>query len=167
MTIHDAYPDTEKPPVEIERKFLVGTPPENFEDHEHTRISQGYLVIGADGSEARIRDNGGKYTMTVKSKGDLSRGEWETTIDEGQFNTLWPATEGKRVEKTRYGIPYNGAMIELDIYEGPLSGLMSAEVEFPDETTAQSFKSPDWFAVEVTSDKTFKNQQLAVNGLPG
>lgn len=168
MTSHDIYPpqEMEKPPMEIERKFLVGTLPEGFEDYEHTRIRQGYLVIGEDGSEARLRDKGGKYTMTVKSKGELSRGEWETSISEEQFAAMWPATAGKRVEKTRYEIPYQESVIELDIYEGELEGLVSAEVEFPTEEAAGLFQAPEWFAVDVTSDKAFKNQQLALNGLP-
>lgn len=168
MTTYDSYPqpETEKSPVEIERKFLVGTPPENFEDYEHTQIRQGYLVIGEDGSEARVRDKNGAYTLTVKSKGELSRGEWESPITEEQFNIWWPATVGKRVEKTRYTIPYGENVIEFDIYEGDLAGLMTAEVEFTSEAAADSFKAPEWFAVDVTSDKTFKNQQLALNGLP-
>lgn len=168
MTIHDSYPqhETEQSPIEIERKFLVGTPPENFEDYEHTQIRQGYLVIGEDGSEARVRDKAGSYTLTVKSKGELSRGEWESPITEEQFSTWWPATAGKRVEKTRYAIPYEGCIIELDIYEGDLAGLMSAEVEFSSEEAARAFNAPEWFAVDVTSDKAFKNQQLALNGLP-
>lgn len=156
----------EKPPIETERKFLVVAIPENLSGFQHEAIRQGYLVIGADGSEARVRDRAGQYTMTVKSKGELSRGEWGIPISLEQFAVLWPATAGKRVEKTRYSIPHAHSIIELDVYEGDLAGLVSVEVEFPDEATAHTFQPPEWFGTEVTTNKAFKNQQLAQNGLP-
>lgn len=95
----------------------------------------------------------------------MSRGEWETDISEDQFTTLWPATNGKRVEKTRFTIPYGDSVIELDIYEGDLMGFVSAEVEFPDEASVNSFVIPEWFVVDVTEEKGFKNQNLALYGL--
>jgi len=153
-------------PMEIERKFLVRDVPDNLADYESKTIRQGYCAIGVDGSEVRLRDSNGKYTMTIKSKGGLSRGEWEVAIDQSQFNVLDSSTVGKTVEKTRYLIPYNGSMIELDIYKGKLKGLVSAEVEFDNEQSANDFVPPEWFSVDITSDSAFKNQQLAINGLP-
>lgn len=153
-------------PVEIERKFLVAQLPETLGDFDHKTIRQGYMVIGADGSEVRLRDKAGSYTLTVKSKGELSRGEWETPITEEQFTDLWGTTAGKRVEKTRYEIPYGEHTIELDIYEGDLAGLVSAEVEFSNEAAAAAFEAPSWFGDDVTADSSFKNQNLALNGLP-
>lgn len=155
-------------PQEIERKFLAnlslleGSP----DDYEYTAIRQGYLVIGDDGSEARLRDKAGKYTLTVKTKGDLVRGEWETEVDESQFEILWPATEGKRVEKTRFKIPYGEHVIELDIYEGQLDGLVTAEIEFESMQAAQQFVPPEWLGKDVTQESSFKNQNLACEGVP-
>lgn len=155
-------------PQEIERKFLAnlelleGSP----DDYEYTAIRQGYLVIGDDGSEARLRDKAGKYTLTVKTKGDLVRGEWETEVDESQFEILWPATEGKRVEKTRFKIPYGEYVIELDIYEGQLDGLVTAEIEFESMQAAQQFVPPEWLGKDVTQESSFKNQNLACEGVP-
>ncbi len=157
-----------KHPQEVERKFLTdlalleGSP----DDYEHASIRQGYLVIGEDGSEARVRDKAGKYTITVKTKGDLVRGEWETELSEDQFETLWPATEGKRVEKTRFKIPYGEYLIELDIYEGDLEGLVSAEIEFESVYAAEQFDAPAWLGKDVTEESGFKNQNLACNGVP-
>lgn len=157
---------TNKPPVEIERKFLVRNLPEGLAEYEHEEIRQGYLVIGADGSETRVRDRDGLYTLTVKSKGDRTRGEYEIEIGAEEFETLWPATEGRRVEKSRFSIPHEGATIELDIYYGELMGLVTAEVEFDSESDADGFEIPAWFSDEVTDNKSFKNQQLAENGFP-
>lgn len=153
-------------PVEIERKFLIAAPPENLEEFDQKVIRQGYMVIGEDGSEARLRDKAGRYFVTVKFKGELSRGEWETELTKEQFDALWPTTVGKRVEKTRFAIPYGGSTIELDVYEGDLTGLLTAEVEFASEAAAETFEVPEWFGEDVTRNQAFKNQQLAVKGLP-
>lgn len=165
-TSFDKDTSCEKAPVEIERKFLVRDLPENLNSCECEEIRQGYLVIGADGSEARVRERNGAFTITIKSKGSLSRGEWEVPITDAQFDELWPATEGKRIEKTRYSIPFDESLIELDVYKNELEGLVSAEVEFSDEQTANNFSPPEWFSAEVTENKSFKNQQLATKGLP-
>ena len=155
-------------PQEIERKFLVDIKllEGNPDDYEHATIRQGYLAIGEDGSEARVRDKAGKYSLTVKTKGDLVRGEWETELTEKQFEILWPATEGRRVEKTRFKIPYGEYVIELDVYEGELEGLVSAEIEFEDVHTAEQFKAPVWLRKDVTGEPGFKNQNLACKGVP-
>lgn len=158
-----------KAPLEIERKFLVDTTRLDalgpLEDYEHSSIRQGYLVIGADGSEARVRDKGGKYTVTVKTKGELVRGEWETGLTQEQFDALWGASEGQRVEKTRFQIPHDGLVIELDVYEGDLEGLVTAEIEFEDEVAAGRFVAPEWLGADVTSNQKYKNQNLAQRGV--
>ena len=58
-------------------------------------------------------------------------------------------------------------MIELDVYEGALSGLMVAEVEFDDPWGAEAFIAPYWFGREVTEDPAYRNQRLAVAGCGG
>jgi adenylate cyclase len=153
-------------PIEIERKFLVNKLPDNWDDFPHEKIRQGYMVIGEDGSEARLRERDSTCTLTVKSKGDLARGEWEIPITKEQFDGLWQTTADRRIEKTRISIPYGNAMIELDLYEGNLLGLITAEVEFGSETAAVLFEPPGWFDDEITQVRAFKNQQLALNGRP-
>lgn len=157
---------------EIERKFLVttGIDIEHF-THTATHIRQGYIEIGEDGSEDRVResrDSRGNvtYTRTQKQGKGLVRGEIEEEISATKFAELWDQTEGARVEKTRYVIPYEGVTMEYDVYSGDLRGLKVAEVEFPDEATAEGFVAPDWFGEDVTVDPNYKNQKLAVLGVP-
>lgn len=154
--------------IEVERKFVVCSPPNNIESYPHYDIEQGYMVVGEEG-EARLRRMDNTHALTVKSKGDLARGEWEVRITKSQFEELWPSTKGKRVMKTRYRIPIgesDSLVAELDIYAGKLASLMTVEVEFPDEEVAASFVAPEWFDIEVTEDPSYKNQRLAVWGLP-
>jgi len=153
-------------PQEIERKFLIKSLPENLEQYPHEDIVQGYLAINENGNEVRLRQKGNKYFQTVKSEGEKIRFESEIEITEEQFNSLWEATKGKRIEKTRYEIPCENGIIELDIYRGDLDGLLSAEIEFSNEEDSNKFIIPEWLSTEVTNDKEYKNQNLALHGIP-
>ena len=153
-------------PVEIERKFLVKELPNNIDVSPHEEIVQGYLAIMGNGTEIRLRKKGGKYFQTAKSGGTKTRTEVEIEVTQEQFETLWPLTEGKRIEKTRYEIPFGDSIIELDVYHGQLQGLKSAEVEFNTETASADFMAPGWLGNEITDDQRYKNQNLALYGFP-
>jgi len=70
------------------------------------------------------------------------------------------------VLKTRYFVPLGDLTVEVDLYEGDLDGLVTAEVEFPDEASALAFEAPAWLGRDVTDDKRYGNRVLAVDGLP-
>ncbi len=153
--------------MEIERKFLLAELPGNLNAHPSRAIAQGYLAVGTDGSEVRVRRAGERLLLTAKRGGGLVREEAEVELSAEQFEALWPATAGRRVEKTRYEIPAaDELVIELDVYSGTLSGLQVAEVEFPDTEAAARFAVPSWFGREVTDDDAYKNRRLAVDGAP-
>jgi CYTH domain-containing protein len=160
--------ESAQPPLEIERKFLVDNLPYSImlDRLKSYDIVQGYLVISADGAEVRLRKKGEKYLQTFKSGGNKTRTEVEIEIGKDQFEALWPLTEGKRVEKTRYEYPYVGDLIEIDIYRGQLEGLITAEVEFESEDASTNFRPPIYMEREITDDKRYKNQNLALHGLP-
>jgi len=150
---------------EIERKFLMDGPipagpgPELLPARP---IRQGYLTTAADSVEIRLRQEGKTHSLTLKSDGGLIREEREIAIGAAQFEALWPATEGRRVEKNRRrGTLPGGQAFELDIFSGHLAPLMLLEVEFASEAAARAFVPPDWFGQEVTEDRRFKNKALA------
>jgi CYTH domain-containing protein len=151
---------------EIERKFLVKELPADLENYPHNEIMQGYLIVTDNDIEVRIRKKGDKYFETVKAGSGLVRKESEKEIPKEAFFDHWPLTEGKRVEKVRYEILYNGKLIELDIYSGDLEGFVVAEVEFESEEESVRFTPPDWFGEEVTHDERYKNKNLALHGKP-
>ncbi|MGO9973831.1 MAG: CYTH domain-containing protein [Solirubrobacteraceae bacterium] len=154
-------------PVEIERKFLVDSLPADLASHPSRPIMQGYLAVGSDGSEVRLRRAAERLLLTAKRGSGLVRGEYEIELTTEQFDVLWPATEGRRVLKTRHELPLAGGLvIELDVYEGALAGLCVAEVEFRDPDSAAQFVAPAWLGREVTEDDAYKNRRLALDGLP-
>ena len=149
-------------PVEIERKFRVRKMPD-LEGLIPFRVRQGYLTLPGDSVEVRLRQKDDRFFMTLKSEGGLERLEYEVQIDRTQFDTLWPATQGRRIEKTRHvGRLSSGEMHELDVFDGNLAQLTLVEVEFPSRAASRAFIPPDWFGADVTSDKRFKNKALAM-----
>ena len=83
--------------------------------------------------------------LTVKGGSGRSRTEEEWGIDVERFARLWPLTEGRRLEKTRYVMAVgDGLEIEVDVYSGALTGLSVAEVEFGTEEAADAFEPPAW-----------------------
>lgn len=152
--------------VEIERKWLVDGGADSIPAEaltvEAVEIEQGYLTLGSDGGETRVRNKAGRYTLTVKSGRGLCRDEYEVPLTAEQFETLWPATAGARVHKLRRAVPGEGGVtIELDVYLGANDGLVVAEVEFDDPWGAESFVAPYWFGRDVTAEDSYKNRNLA------
>jgi CYTH domain-containing protein len=149
------------------RMFLVPHGPAGVLARAAAReIRQGYLAI--DGSvEVRVRDDGRQCTLTVKGGHGRTRAETELVLKPGELAALWPLTAGRRVDKRRHVIDLPGGLVlELDVYSGPLQGLMTAEVEFPSEAAGDAFAPPDWLGEELTGDRRYANQALAVHGRP-
>jgi adenylate cyclase len=151
---------------EIERKLLVDELPGDLDAWSAQRLEQGYLAI-TDEAEVRVRRGGDDAWLTVKSAPGLSRVEQELPLDAGAFARLWPLTEGQRVVKVRHTCEATpGVVFELDVYEGALAGLITLEVEFSSEAAANAWKPPAWAGRDVTGDKAYANQTLAVHGRP-
>lgn len=149
---------------EIERKFLVAGAPDGLDLGGGDRVEQGYVATGTD--EVRVRKLGERTFLTVKRGSGEVRSEEEVELSREQFERLWPLTEGRRVHKVRHRLGADGGTIELDVYGGPLDGLVTAEIEFDDEDQAAAFEPPEWFGAEVTFDERYKNESLATRGLP-
>jgi adenylate cyclase len=149
---------------EIERKFLVERLPEDLAIDSEEEIAQGYLALGED--EIRLRRRGPHHLITVKRGHGLTREEVEVPLGQESFEELWPLTEGRRVEKTRRTTKVDGGALEIDVYKGPLAGLVTAEIEFPDLAAAEAFEPPSWLARELTGEERYSNSRLALDGLP-
>ena len=146
---------------EIERKFLLKRLPEELNRSRRYIIAQGYLATDPAGRQVRLRKKGKTASLTFKVGRGAHREEREIKLSPKQFAALWPATAGRRLSKLRYEIPWKDLLIEIDIYRGRHSGLVVAEVEFPDRATCRKFQPPPWFGREVTGEKRYSNVRLA------
>ena len=150
--------------LEIERRFLVKYLPKNLDQYPNERIRQGYLST-KEGTSIRIRKVGEKYYQTIKKGTGKIREEGEVEIPLTMYSILWKETKGRRLKKVRHEIPYEDKIIQLDVYEGKLEGLITVEVEFKSEEECDKFIPPKWFGAEVTDMKEFANRYLATNGI--
>ncbi len=197
---HDTLEAVKNGEYEVEVKYIIDTIPSEIEEgilqnkYEYRVIEQGYLrPTEKDGKFIRMRirksyhpNHGEEYRLTEKSgiKGsEVARFEHEIPVeDKNTFDGIWSLTQGHRVHKTRYYIPYlhpelnEEVTIELDIFHDALEGLVLAEVEFKvegDDVKAAEARaeilreSPfGWFGLDVTGEQKWKNSQLAAKGLP-
>ena len=145
--------------MEIERKFLVHTLPENLDDFPHRTLEQGYLCTEP---VVRIRRDEDEYILTYKSKGLMTREEYNLPLTRDAYIHLSQKVDGRIIKKERYCIPYNNTLtIELDIFGGDLAPLILAEEEFSSEEEANAFTPPSWFADDVTFSGLYHNSYLS------
>lgn len=146
--------------MEIERKYLVVTPPEHYQEYSFHQIEQAYLCTEP---VVRIRREDDSYYLTYKSKGLMVREEYNLPLTKEAYYHLLSKADGNILTKTRYLIPIEGQnlTIELDIFEGKFTGLILAEVEFETEKEAKEFVAPDWFFEDVTFSGEYQNSRLS------
>ena len=147
---------------EIERKYLIKDIPFSLESFDVRIIEQGYLCTAP---VVRIRRDNDKYELTYKSGGLMKRREENLPLNKEAYEHLVSKVDGRLIQKKRYMIPLDGKnaglTVELDVFEGNLAPLILAEVEFPDEGTANTFVAPDWFGEDVTFCGLYHNSYLS------
>ncbi len=145
--------------MEIEKKFLIKELPSDLESYPHYEIEQAYLNRSP---VLRIRKKGDAYIFTYKGEGMLAREEIEARLDVEAYAHLLEKADGKIITKTRYEIPYEKYLIELDVFAGHMAPLVMAEVEFASLDEADDFVPPAWFGEEVTLDARYHNVNMAL-----
>lgn len=145
--------------MEIERKYLINQLPDTLESYPHRPIEQAYLCTEP---VVRIRRDADDYILTYKSKGLMVREEYNLPLTEEAYQHLSRKADGRVIRKERYCIPYQDNLtIELDVFKGELAPLILAEVEFPDEASANAFVPPEWFGEDVTFSSRYHNSTLS------
>jgi len=149
--------------TEIERKFLIKNDAWKAHVSETHVIRQGYLQSGlyaSQKSSVRVRISNKQANINIKSA-ELSaiRQEFEYAIPlhdaEEMLRTL---CNEAIIEKTRYYVPYESHLWEIDIFSGENAGLQMAEIEL--ERIDEAFSRPDWLGPEVSHDKRYYNNYL-------
>jgi CYTH domain-containing protein len=150
--------------IEFERRFLVSALPEGTA-WAVRRIRDRYL----DGARIRLRSIDGRADGERETSRKLTQkipfvnappghqGELTTMyLDDAEYEALarLPAAV---IAKTRYSFPPLG----IDVFEGPLEGLLIAEMEFESEAQMADFEPPAYCGREISSDRRFACGTLA------
>lgn len=157
-------------PYEIERKFLIEFPDiswlESNPNCRKVEIIQTYLKSFND-EETRVRQRGenGYYTYTKttkKSINNMKRIEVEKRLSQNEYLKLLmdADTTKQQIRKTRYCLTYNDQYFEIDIYPFWKDKAI-VEIELKNEDDKIEFPKELKIIKEVTSDKNYKNSELA------
>ena len=146
-------------PKEIERKFAV-TDPSVITGRVGARIVQGYIADQPMTVRVRIIEAEAFMTLKCRTVG-IERDEYEFPVPMHHARELIERYCLTRViEKVRYRVPHDGLVFEVDVFAGPLDGLVIAEVEL--EAADQAVDLPPWVGDELTHDKRFSNSALSL-----
>lgn len=145
--------------IEIERKFLI-----RGDDWRLLATGivyrQGYLAAEVN-CTVRVRVAGEQGFLTIKGASQgIGRAEYEYAIPlQDATEMLDTLCQRPLIEKTRYRIPWQGVVWEVDEFAGENQGLIIAEVELRDPD--QALELPGWIGAEVSDDPRYFNSNLA------
>lgn len=152
--------------IEIEKKYKVIRLPKGFPNYPHKEIEQSYLNNGGQPIRLRRFEQNGEVTCVFSKKvraSDISCTEYNIPIPQEVYESLKEAKEGRTIRKTRYIIPLDGGLkAELDVFHDFFEGLRYAEIEYPSEESAHSYKTPDWLEEFWQSADILSNYYMAV-----
>lgn len=150
--------------VERERRFLVREVP-RAEPLIRRAITDLYL----DGTRIRLRQSVGivdgqgevQRKLTQKLPDVVPVGGRRGTIttmylDEAEYQRL-SGLPGRWLTKQRLSFP----PLCVDVFQGPLTGLIIAEVEFSDDEEMLQFVAPPWCRAEITEHDGLTGGNLA------
>ena len=93
----------------------------------------------------------------------MAREEYNLPLTRDSYLHLREKTDGRLITKLRYVIPLDGGLsLELDIFRGDLAPLILAEIEFPDEDSAENYQAPSWLGRDVTFTAEYHNSTLSM-----
>jgi len=155
---------------EYERKFLLPYLPLEITSgirdgkFDLEEIEQGYLPS----KDIRIRKSVSRegkrcYFLTHKNKipntHGISNFEDTKSISEDEYADFSAQIDGELIQKTRYFVPIDDFILEINVFHNRLEGQVLGEVEFPSMEAALVFQKPEWMGREVTNE--ISNRMLA------
>lgn len=157
-------------PLEIERKFLIAYPSVSWLEQQpgarEIEIEQTYLSA-EPGSSRRVRlwrdAEGLRIIHGIKRPvSDMTRIEIEEEVSPEEYQRLLAEADPARrpVRKTRWRLPYEGHVLEIDLYPfWRTQAVLECELEDEEE----GFLIPPAITVlrEVTNDRRYLNSSLA------
>lgn len=154
--------------VERERRWLCRSVP-----IDRVVSTEVYNDLYVTGTQLRLREalphGGGAPMLRLGRKADVSPAVRLLTsiyLSREEFRLL-SSLPGRSLRKTRHALgKVDGADVFVDVFEGPLSGLIMAEAEFETMQAMERYAMPDFAFREVTDDVRYTGGRLVADGLP-
>lgn len=100
-----------------------------------------------------------------ESDDPLARPLVTTYLTETEYRLLLPLPAHPLV-KRRYPVRLPEGELGIDLFEGTLAGLETAEIELPDASALAVFAPPVWLVRDVSTDPRYFGGALAQAGAP-
>ena len=152
--------------MSVVRRFLVAPSLVRLLRKERggSRVTEGYFAPQA-GRTSFVRLQGTNCFLVLMTGAEGAMAEERTEVPRAHGDALLDVCQGRAVYE-RTTVSLGGAVEALvDRYVRP-SGLDIVSLVFPDAAAAQNFTPPVWFGAEVTTDKAYDGQSIALTGVP-
>jgi CYTH domain-containing protein len=152
--------------VERERRYLLRELPPGLKPSDpHTQITDNY-VTGTRLRLRKVRDpRTNEWTLKLTQKHapappDFSRTLITTIYLSPYEYEVLSVFEGNEVRKNRYRYEHEGRLYSVDLFLGPLRGLVLAETDFETDAEMDAFTLPPFAHLDVTRDELFTGARL-------
>jgi CYTH domain-containing protein len=153
--------------VERERRFLLRDLPEGLtRASEHVQIWDNYIT----GTRLRLRQirvpltKERRWKLTQKyapAPPDFSRAVITNIYLSPQEYETFSVFAGNEIRKNRYPFEHEGRKYGIDMFLGPLWGLVLAETSFETDEEMDQLRIPPFASAEVSRDEMFTGGKLA------
>src|SRR5205085_6880133 len=152
--------------VERERRFLLAELPPGLDiKADHAQITDNYIT----GTRLRLRKarrvSSNEWTLKLTQKHAPRPPDFSRTLitsiylNEYEYETL-SVFEGNELRKNRYPFEHEGRRYSVDVFLGPLRGLILAETDFETDEEMDAFTPPPFALMAVTPDALFPGARL-------
>ena len=152
--------------VERERRYLLRELPPGLRVNDpHAQIFDNYIT----GTRLRLRKvrvpERREWTWKLTQKFAPDAADFSRTVitnvylSQIEYETL-SVFEGNEVRKNRYPYEHEGRKFSVDVFLGPLHGLILAETEFDTDEELRGFPMPPFAVRDVTNDELFTGGRL-------
>jgi CYTH domain-containing protein len=149
---------------ELERRYLLREEPPRLENG--WRIVDRYL----EGTRLRLRRmdrlDGSETVFKLGKKELVAEGDFSRVTITNIYLTagehrLLESLPARELTKRRYKLLDGDDVYSVDVFEGPLAGLVVAEISFESEEAMAAHPSPAFAVAEVSRDERYTGAALA------
>ena len=152
--------------VERERRYLLRELPPGLKlSDPHTQITDNYVT----GTRLRLRKvrtpETNEWTLKLTQKHAPEPPDFSRTLITNMYLSPYEyevlsVFEGNELRKNRYPYEHEGRLYAVDLFLGPLRGLVLAETDFEDDAGMDAFPLPPFAHLDVTRDELFTGARL-------
>jgi len=152
--------------VERERRYLLRELPPGLKPSDpHTQITDNYVT----GTRLRLRKvripETNEWTLKLTQKYAPQPPDFSRTLITNMYLSPYEyevlsVFEGNELRKNRYPYEHGGRLYSVDVFLGPLRGLVLAETDFETDAEMDAFPTPSFARLDVTRDELFTGARL-------